>query len=87
MARRLQALTAMPAFAVKAVRNGDVRLALKRLVDWAKGALRLNVSLRMFHGGPRGAPGQVRVRVRVRVWVWVRLAILTLGLGLGLGLA
>ena len=85
MARQFQALTAMPAFAVKAVRNGDVRLALKRLVDWAKGALRLKVSLRMFHGGPRGAPGQVRVRVRV--WVWVRLAILTLGLGLGLGLA
>ena len=78
MARQFQALTAMPAFAVKAVRNGDVRLALKRLVDWAKGALRLKVSLQMFHGGPRGAPGQVRVRVRV----W--LAIITLGLGLGL---
>ena len=81
VARRLQALTAMPAFAVKAVRSGDVRLALKRLIDWAKGALRLKVSLQMFHGGPRGAPGQVRVRVRV----W--LAIITLGLGLGLGLA
>ena len=83
VARRLQSLTAMPAFAVKAVRSGDVRLALKRLVDWAKGALRLKVSLQMFHGGPRGAPGQVRVRVRVRDW----LAIITLGLGLGLGLA
>ena len=49
VARRLTALTAMPAFAVKAARNGDWRLALKRLVSWVKGALRIKGALPPRH--------------------------------------
>lgn len=84
VAQRLQGLTAMPGYAVKAARSGDWRLALSRAYLYLKGALRIKGALQIFRGGPQGQPGQyggVRSRVAKkslnpvwkREWMEVRL--------------